>query len=60
MHEMCEQRGGCKFPILPEVYSISGTDINSDVGGHINSRIRWDDNCRAINSGECNQEDVSA
>lgn len=62
MQEMCEQRGGCKIQqneILPEVISISGTDINSEVGDHhINSRIRWDDNCITINSGECNQEDV--
>lgn len=56
--------GGCKIQqieFLPEVISISGIDINSEVGDHhINSRIRWDDNCRTINSGECNQEDVGA
>lgn len=62
MQEMCKQRGSCKIQqkeILPEVISISGTDINSEVGDHhINSRIRWDDSCRTLNSGECNQVDV--
>lgn len=61
---MCRQRGGCKIQQienLAPVISILGTDINSGVGDrHINSRIRWDDNCRTINAGECNQEDLGA
>lgn len=59
---MCEQRGGFniqQIQILAEVISISGADINSEVGDHhVNSRVWCDDNCRTINSAECNQEDV--
>lgn len=62
MQERCEQRSGFKIQqmeILPEVISILGTDINSEVGDHhVNSRVRCDDTCRTINSAEWSQEDV--
>lgn len=61
LQELHEQAGGCRIQQIEfprEIISISGTIVISESGGdnHINTRIRRDDNCRAINPGECNQE----